>query len=104
MLNVWHPNVLEESLQRLKDDYSQARKSGLFEGLEPTISPRLELFSHADLARELGMKEGSVKLAVHRFRQRHRECLFSALRDTLGEDQEPEEELRYLPSLLIWIA
>ena len=91
--------MLEESLQRLKDDYSQARKSGLFEALEPTISLRLEHFSHTDLARELGMKEGSVKVAVHRFRQRYRECMLSALRDTLGDDQEPEEELRYLLSL-----
>jgi RNA polymerase sigma factor (sigma-70 family) len=95
----WALGLLEESLQRLKDDYSQAGKSGMFEALEPTISPRMEHFSHSDLARELGMKEGSVKVAVHRFRQRYRECMLSALRDTLEEGQKPEEELRYLLSL-----
>ena len=95
----WALDLLEESLQRLKDDYSQAGKSGMFEALEPTISPLVEDLSHANLARELGMKEGSVKVAVHRFRQRYRECMLSALRDTLEGDQNPEEELRYLLSL-----
>ena len=42
---------------------------------------------------------GAVKVAVHRFRQRYRECLLSALRDTLAEGEDPEEELRYLLSL-----
>ena len=95
----WALDLLEESLQRLKADYSQAGKSGMFEALEPTISPLVEDISHANLARELGMKEGSVKVAVHRFRQRYRECMLSALRDTLEGDQNPEEELRYLLSL-----
>ena len=45
------------------------------------------------------MSEGAVKVAVHRFRQRYRECLLSALRDTLAEGEDPEVELRYLLSL-----
>jgi RNA polymerase sigma-70 factor (ECF subfamily) len=45
------------------------------------------------------MSEGAVKVAVHRFRQRYRECLLSALRDTLAKEEDPEEELRYLLSL-----
>ena len=95
----WALDLLEEALRRLRNDYLRAGKAGMFEKLEPTISPQLERVSHAELALDLGMTEGAVKVAVHRFRQRYRECLLSALRDTLADDEEPEEELRYLLSL-----
>ncbi|MGB1131091.1 MAG: RNA polymerase sigma factor [Haloferula sp.] len=95
----WALDLLEEARRRLKSDYQRAGKDGLFEQFEPTISPRAERLSHAEMATELGMSEGAVKVAVHRFRQRYRECLLSTLRDTLAQDEDPEEELRYLLSL-----
>ena len=95
----WALDLLEEALRRLKLDYQRAGKAGLFEQFEPTINPAAEQVSHAELAAGLGMSEGAVKVAVHRFRQRYRECLLSALRDTLAEGEDPEVELRYLLSL-----
>ena len=95
----WALDLLEEAIRRLKEDYLRAGKAGLFEQFEPTISPQADRVSHAVLAAELKMSEGAVKVAVHRFRQRYRECLLSALRDTLSENEDPEEELRYLLSL-----
>ncbi len=95
----WALDLLDEARRRLKEDYEQAGKAGLFEKFEPTISPQADRISHSALATELGMNEGAVKVAVHRFRQRYRECLLSALRDTLAKDEDPEEELRYLLSL-----
>lgn len=95
----WALDLLEEARRRLKEDYRRAGKDGLFEQFEPSISPRAGKVSHAEMAAELGMTEGAVKVAVHRFRQRYRECLLSTLRDTLAENEDPEEELRYLLSL-----
>ena len=95
----WAMDLLEEALRRLKVDYLRAGKADLFEYFEPTIQPQADRVSHAELAGEMGMSEGAVKVAVHRFRQRYRECLLAALRDTLAEDEDPEEELRYLLSL-----
>lgn len=95
----WALDLLDEARRRLRNDYQRAGKEGLFEQFEPSISPQLGRMSHAALADELGMSEGAVKVAVHRFRQRYRECLLSALQDTLVEGEDPEEELRYLLSL-----
>ena len=95
----WALDLLDEARRRLMEDYQRAGKAGLFEQFEPTISPQAERISHSALASELGMSEGAVKVAVHRFRQRYRECLLSALRDTLAKEEDPEEELRYLLSL-----
>ena len=45
------------------------------------------------------MTEGAIKVAVHRFRQRYRDCLQASLRETLVDPSEADEELRYLLSL-----
>lgn len=95
----WAIDLLEEALRRLQADYSEAGKKDLFEAFQPTINPQSDRRSTAELASELGMKEGAVKVAVHRFRQRYRTCLMSALKDTLADGEDPEEELRYLLSL-----
>ncbi|MBK1829020.1 RNA polymerase sigma factor [Haloferula rosea] len=95
----WALDLLDEARRRLKNDYQRADKEGLFEQFEPAISPQLGRISHAALAERLGISEGAVKVAVHRFRQRYRQCLLSALKDTLAEGEDPEEELRYLLSL-----
>jgi RNA polymerase sigma-70 factor (ECF subfamily) len=95
----WAIDLLDEARRRLRNDYLRAGKAGLFEQFEPSISMQAERMSHAALAEELGMSEGSVKVAVHRFRQRYRECLLSSLKDTLAAGEDPEEELRYLLSL-----
>ncbi|MDB4464902.1 sigma-70 family RNA polymerase sigma factor [Akkermansiaceae bacterium] len=95
----WALDLLDEARRRLKEDYQLAGKAGLFEDLEPTISPQGERGGYSELAEKLGLTAGAVKVAVHRFRQRYRECLLSALRDTLAEGEDPEEELRYLLSL-----
>jgi RNA polymerase sigma-70 factor (ECF subfamily) len=95
----WALDLLDEALRRLRLDYLRAGKSDLFDYFEPTIRPQADRVSHAELADEMGMTEGAVKVAVHRFRQRYRECLLTALKDTLADDESPEEELRYLLSL-----
>lgn len=95
----WAIELLEEAMRRLRDDYRRAGKEELFERLRPTIRPQQGDVDRPGLAAELGMSPGALKVAIHRYRQRYRECLMSALRDTLDEGQDPGEELRYLLSL-----
>lgn len=95
----WAIELLEEAMRRLRDDYRRARNDELFVKLRPTIRPQEGDVDRAELAAELGMSEGALKVAIHRYRKRYRECLIRALRDTLDEGQDPVEELRYLLSL-----
>ena len=95
----WAIDLLDEAMRRLRDDYARAGKEELFGALRPTIRPQQGEVDRVELAAELGMSEGALKVAIHRLRQRYRECLMNALRDTLDEDQDPGEELRYLLSL-----
>ena len=44
----------------------------------------------------LNMNEGAVKVAVHRLRQRYRALLRETIAETVANEAEVEEELRYL--------
>jgi len=50
----------------------------------------------AALGQELGLREGAVRVAIHRLRQRFAECLRSEVRHTLGNTGDLEEEIREL--------
>mgnify|MGYP001827446486 CR=1 FL=1 len=95
----WALDLLAQAMSKLEADYAAAGKSDLCAALKPTISPQLQSATYATLAGDLGMTEGAVKVAVHRLRQRYRDCLHAALHDTLENPDDAEEELRYLLSV-----
>ena len=95
----WALDLLDHAMRKLEAEYAAAGKSELCEKLKPTISPQLQSQPYSTLAPELGMTEGAVKVAVHRLRQRYRDCLHAALHDTLENPEDTEEELRYLLSV-----
>ena len=51
---------------------------------------------YQDLARDLGMSEGNVKVMAHRGRRRLRELLLEELRATVARPGEEQEELKAL--------
>ena len=59
----------------------------------------MELGSYAQAGDQIGMKEGTVKVAVHRLRQRYRELLKQAIAETVEGSEEVEEELENLRAL-----
>ena len=59
-----------------------------------------ELSSPTDLARELGLTEGALKVAVHRLRRRFREAVRAEISQTLTDGDDVQAELRYLIEVL----
>jgi RNA polymerase sigma-70 factor (ECF subfamily) len=68
----------------------------LFVGLNPTLVGGRESQPYAELARQLGLSEGAVKVAVHRLRKRYRQLLREEIAQTVAAGADPEEELRHL--------
>jgi len=52
--------------------------------------------SYAEIATRTGLKEGTVKVAVHRLRRRYDEMLREEISNTVSEPGEVEAELRHL--------
>ena len=92
----WALVVLDRVLDQLGEDYARRNQAALFETLKPTLIGDREAQPYQQLANDLEMTEGSVKVAVHRLRQRYRERLLEEIAQTVACPEEAESELRHL--------
>jgi RNA polymerase sigma-70 factor (ECF subfamily) len=92
----WAITLLEQVYQRLGEEYRAEGKGTLFNALRATLAGASDAAPYAELARQLDMTEGAVKVAVHRLRQRYRGLLRDTIADTVSGPDEVEDELRYL--------
>jgi RNA polymerase sigma-70 factor (ECF subfamily) len=92
----WAITLLEQVYQRLSEEYRAQDKGALFDALRVTLAGKSNAAPYAELARQLEMNEGAVKVAVHRLRQRYRTLLRETIADTVSSQDEVEDELRYL--------
>ena len=96
----WALTLLDTVLQHLRSEYEQAGRGAQFAQLNSCLVGGRDQQPYADLARELGLTEGAVKVAVHRLRKRYRELLRSEIAQTLTATEDVDEELRHLFSVL----
>ncbi|HEY2574478.1 MAG TPA: sigma-70 family RNA polymerase sigma factor [Verrucomicrobiaceae bacterium] len=93
----WAVTVMNRAVEALAAEHD-GQRSAQFELLRPWLMGD-GVSSHAQTAQALGMSEGAVKVAVHRLRQRFRELLRQEIAQTLGNESDVEDELRYLCSI-----
>jgi RNA polymerase sigma factor (sigma-70 family) len=96
----WALTLLDQVMNRLSVEFARDGKAGLFETLKPCLLGERTAQPYAVLAAKLMMTEGSVKVAVHRLRQRYRQLLRDEIANTVSQPEEIEEELRYLFAVL----
>jgi len=92
----WALALLNEVVSRLENEYRLDDKPALFAALKETLAGTRESQPYAVLAARLGMKEGAVKVAVHRLRKRYRELLQEEIANTVASPEEVQEEMRHL--------
>jgi RNA polymerase sigma-70 factor (ECF subfamily) len=92
----WCLTLLDGVLEALHAEHVAAGKADVFDRLKEFLAGDSDAGSHADAARDLGMSAGAVKVAVHRLRRRYREELRRRVADTVGSDEQVEDEIRYL--------
>jgi RNA polymerase sigma factor (sigma-70 family) len=92
----WALALLDKVLERLRQESRAEGKGGLYESLRPCLVGERQGQPYAVLARQLGMSEGAVKVAVHRLRQRYRQLLREEVASTVANPKDVEEEMRHL--------
>ena len=97
---AWARQILAEALAQLERECSGARRGSLFVALKPTLDGNPGSEAYASIAARLGMKEGAVKVAAHRLRQRLGELIQEEVKQTVGSHEDWQEELRYLVELI----
>ena len=92
----WAMTVLESAINRLRDEYEQSGKLALFEQLKTHLGGDPQAATYREMADQLDMSEGAVKVAAHRLRRRCRELLRDEIARTVSASDDIDEELRYL--------
>jgi DNA-directed RNA polymerase specialized sigma24 family protein len=98
----WALALIARVFDRLERHYAETGRSQLFRSLKPLVSSHTDVASRAAAAAELGVTEGTLRVALHRLRARFaaglREEVAATLQDT--SEQGIEEELRGLFAVL----
>jgi RNA polymerase sigma-70 factor (ECF subfamily) len=92
----WALTLLEQVMGRLRQEYIESGRAGLFERLEACLARDETALPYADIARELGLSEAAVKMAMQRLRARYRAILREEIAKTVASPHEVEAELRDL--------
>ena len=87
--------MLEQVLERLRQEMKELGKERLFHGLKPYLAGTAEP-GYEQTSRALEMSDGAVKTAVHRLRRRYRELLRESIARTVETDAEIDDEIREL--------
>jgi RNA polymerase sigma factor (sigma-70 family) len=96
----WALTVLGRALATLAEEHKAAGKPGHFDALKPWLNGDPETQSQAETARQLGMSEGAVAVAIHRLRRRFREVVKGEIARTLHDPAQVGDELACLVAAL----
>ncbi len=91
----WAMTLLEQALQRLREESAAAGKTVLFERLRTLVAGESDV-TCAQVAAELGLTESAVKSTLHRLRQRYCALVREEIAHTLADPADIEAEVRYL--------
>ncbi len=95
----WALESVAGALRVLRDEMAKAGKYDQFEALKSCLTGEDQL-PRGEIAARLHMSEGAVKVAVHRLRKRYRELLRAAIAETVSNEADLDDEMRYLVAVL----
>lgn len=93
---AWALTLLEQARLTLEREYHDSGRSTTFDQLKIFLSGDKAPVTMAEAGASIGLSEGAVKVAVHRLRQRYRDCLRQAIAQTVLTPAEVDEEVRQL--------
>ena len=97
----WALTVIGRVMAQLQQEAEAAGKQLQFDRLKGFLIGVDPHSPYRQIARELGMSEGAVKVAVHRLRRRFGKILRSEITETVASTSEVEGEIRHLLSALM---
>lgn len=96
----WAVTVLARAMDSLQAECAAEGKAGHFDQLRPWLLGESNHGDQAAAALHLGLSPGAMKVAVHRMRQRFRQCVRAEIASTLKDPAAVEDEMRSLLAAL----
>jgi RNA polymerase sigma factor (sigma-70 family) len=92
----WAAVLLEQVFTRLAVEMAADGKENLFQELRGFLTGGTDGNSYPEMARRLEMSEGTVRVNVHRLRQRYRQLLRLEIAHTVDSPEGIDDEIRCL--------
>jgi len=92
----WALAIIERALTGLEEENAAAGSSAVFTALKPWLSATAAPPVQMDVAAQLRMSEGALRVAIHRLRKRFRELVRAAVLQTLRDESELDSEMQHL--------
>jgi RNA polymerase sigma-70 factor (ECF subfamily) len=96
----WALGVLAQARARLRDEFSAAGKSDLYEELNGFETGERKDLTYAEVGRRLSLSESAIKSAALRLRQRYGELIRDEIAQTVATASEIDEEIRHLLAVM----
>ncbi len=96
----WSRTVVQRAVRRLEAEAADPVRQRLVSHLLPVLYAKERIETQAELALQLGMTPGAVRIAIHRIRRRLRQLIIEELAATVGAGADLEKELRELQAIL----
>lgn len=92
----WALQLLDQVVNRLRNEYHHDGKLDQFDQLKPTIVADETKLPYSQVAAKLKTSEANVKVLVHRLRHRYRQILCEEISQTLCDNEEIDAEIAQL--------
>ncbi len=89
----WALTLLERVVQRLQAEAEASGKGSLFGLLRPALQGDALAPSYREVGSALGLAEGTVRVAAHRYRARYRQLLREEIALSVDHPSEVDEEI-----------
>jgi RNA polymerase sigma-70 factor (ECF subfamily) len=96
----WATTVVEQALQRLREECEGKDRLRLFYALSHHLIEERDEVSYPELSAALGVTESAVKNLLHAMRQRYRCLLRDEVAHTVESPADVQDEIRYLCAAL----
>jgi DNA-directed RNA polymerase specialized sigma24 family protein len=92
----WALAVLERAIQRLRREYSNNDRGGLFDALQAHLWGDADSLPYLVLAQRFGMTVANIKTMAHRLRTSYRAVLREEIAQTVAQPGEIDDEILHL--------
>jgi Flp pilus assembly protein TadD len=96
----WARTVFDHVVERLEQETARHEGAERVARLRPFLTGAEPRDSCADIAREWGVGESAVRVAVHRLRKRFAALLREEVGRTVADEKDVDDEIRYLLALV----
>ncbi len=98
---AWANNILESTRARLASDYASRGCQKQYESLSLYLTSPIDNDKYQELSTQLNISASSLRVALHRLRQRFGEMLREVVQETLEDPSDVDQELRELMQVLL---